>query len=194
MGRCSRRVHAPPTVLRIACQPGGRSATSRTVGSRLTISSNATSLASAIKTAELPMNCQPWSSSSCDTSSIGSVPSKTCRIVNVAQLRGWSNGQVSVWLDFTMRAAIGRIGRTLCMLVGANEIVARDASLIQSRPQRGTFDCSVTRQRHWGNGAVWFSSRERDVIAAADNFKSEYLQGAENSIVGRIDGKLGHGG
>ena len=45
------------------------------------------------------------------------------------------------------------------------------SSRASDHTQRGTFDCSVSSQRHWCNGPIRFSSGERDVAASSRHSK-----------------------
>jgi hypothetical protein len=87
--------------LRKACQPNGRSASSPTLGSSSHIRRKPTTRAFSSRTGPSPgRNCQPPSSSSCETSKIGAVPSVIWRVVMTATFCGSSKGQrssVVIW-------------------------------------------------------------------------------------------------
>ena len=79
------------------------------------------------------------------------------------------------------------------LLIGTNKVLTRDAALGQHRAQCGTLDCPVSRQCHRRQRAIRFSAGERNVIATADDLKSECLERTQHLVTGSIYGKLDHG-
>jgi hypothetical protein len=80
------------------------------------------------------------------------------------------------------------------LLVSTDEVIATDPALGQGSAQRGTFDGAVSRQSHRSHSAVRLSAGQRDMIVGANDLEPERPERAQNSIIGRIDWKLGHGG
>ena len=56
--------------------------------------------------------------------------------------------------------------------------------------QRGTLQCRMIGQRQRRCRSVWISAPHRDVLALADDFKSQGLQGPNDATTGRVDGEL----